>query len=141
MRQDRFATLCKINETQQIDPISNMDATVDEVKIYDATPDDALASLVTHEGPVYIDLDETLYLRSSTEDYLDSAQPGVLAMALLQVLEFLRPWNWIGGPTSRDFWRVSLIRTCLPWVRLRWRGRRSVRSRQAGHSCCWRRPW
>jgi haloacid dehalogenase-like hydrolase len=90
---------------------------------FDASPDEAIADLMTHEGPIYIDLDETLYLRNSTEDYIDSAQPGVVAAALLQLLEFLRPWTWTGGHPTRDYWRVWLVRTWLPWVRLRWRGR------------------
>jgi hypothetical protein len=99
----------------------NMNAASTEY--FDASPDEAIADLTTHEGPIYIDLDETLYLRNSTEDYIDSAQPGVVAIALLQFLEFLRPWKWTGGHPTRDSWRVWLIRTFLPWVRLRWRGR------------------
>src|ERR1700722_5420995 len=90
---------------------------------FDASPDEAIANLMTHEGPIYIDLDETLYLRNSTEDYIDSAQPGVVAIALLQLLEFLRPWKLTGGHPTRDSWRVWLIRTWFPWVRVRWRSR------------------
>lgn len=90
---------------------------------FDATPEEAIAALMTHEGPVYVDLDETLYLRNSTEDYLDSAQPGVVAICLLQLLEFLRPWKWTGGNRTRDSWRVLLIRAWLPWVNARWRRR------------------
>jgi haloacid dehalogenase-like hydrolase len=90
---------------------------------FDASPEEAIADLMTHEGPIYIDLDETLYLRNSTEDYIDSAQPGVVAIVLLQLLEFLRPWKWTGGHPTRDCWRVWLIRTWLPWVKVRWRSR------------------
>jgi hypothetical protein len=119
MIEDRVATHCNIIETGHTDPISNMNAT----GYFDASPDEAIAALTSHEGPIYIDLDETLYLRNSTEDYIDSARPGVVAVVLLQMLEFLRPWKWTGGHPTRDLWRVWLIRTCFPWVRLRWRSR------------------
>ena len=101
-----------------------------EIGDFDASPDEAIANLMTHEGPIYIDLDETLYLRNSTEDYIDSAQPGVVAIALLQLLEFLRPWKWTGGQPTRDFWRVWLIRMSLPWVNVRWRSRVSALATQ-----------
>ena len=35
--------------------------------------------IAAHRGPVIVDFDETLYLRNSTEDFLDSARPGWLA--------------------------------------------------------------
>jgi hypothetical protein len=92
-------------------------------RYFDANPDEAIAGLMTHEGPIYIDLDETLYLRNSTEDYIDSAQPGIIAVVLLQVLEILRPWRWTGGHPTRDVWRVWIVSMCFPWVRLRWRSR------------------
>jgi hypothetical protein len=44
---------------------------------YDASPDYTLAAVCTHEGPLLVDLDETLYLRNSTEDFIDCARPGL----------------------------------------------------------------
>jgi len=44
---------------------------------YDASPDAALTAIRTHEGPVLVDFDETLYLRNSTEDFIDCARPGL----------------------------------------------------------------
>ncbi len=35
-----------------------------------------------HRGPVLIDLDETLYLRNSTEDFIDCAHPALAALLL-----------------------------------------------------------
>ena len=41
-------------------------------------PSVALAAVEAYEQSAIVDLDETLYLRNSTEDFLDSAQPGVI---------------------------------------------------------------
>ena len=46
---------------------------------HDASPDAALAAVCAHEGPLFVDFDETLYLRNSTEDFIDCARPGLLA--------------------------------------------------------------
>jgi haloacid dehalogenase-like hydrolase len=123
MLEDRVATTCNMTVIGQSAALSGANASPSGVKSFDASPDDAIAALMTHEGAVYVDLDETLYLRNSTEDYIDSAQPGVVAIVLLQLLEFLRPWKWTGGHPTRDVWRVWLVRTCFPWVRVRWRSR------------------
>jgi hypothetical protein len=90
---------------------------------HDATPETALAALQTHQGPILIDLDETLYLRNSTEDFLDSAWPQLPALLLLRGLDIIKPWRWTGGELTRDVWRVRLIRLCFPWIGRRWRQR------------------
>jgi hypothetical protein len=87
---------------------------------YDATPDVALASVRAHEGMLLVDLDETLYLRNSTEDFIDCAWPGLLALLLLRVLDVLKPWRLTGGDT-RDTWRVCAISALFPWTHWRWR--------------------
>ena len=87
---------------------------------YDASPDSTLADVRTHQGPVLVDLDETLYLRNSTEDFIDCARPGLLALLLLRVLDVLKPWRLTGSDT-RDNWRVCAIQTFFPWTRWRWR--------------------
>ena len=76
---------------------------------YDASPDATLAAVRTHEGPLLVDLDETLYLRNSTEDFIDCARPGLLALLLLRVLEVLKPWRLTGGIDTRDTWRICAI--------------------------------
>ena len=90
---------------------------------FDATPDAAIDALRDFEGPVLVDLDETLYLRNSTEDFIDSAQPGLLAMILLRALDILKPWHLTGGEATRDVWRVRFIGLFFPWVHRRWRRR------------------
>jgi haloacid dehalogenase-like hydrolase len=88
---------------------------------YDVSPDAALAAVRTHEGPLLVDLDETLYLRNSTEDFIDCARPGLLALLFLRLLEVLKPWRLTGGADTRDNWRVGAIATLFPWTRWLWR--------------------
>ncbi len=90
---------------------------------YRAEPAAALAAVSSHSGPVLLDLDETLYLRNSTEDFIDLARPGLVALLLLRLLELLRPWRWSGGEVTRDVWRVQLVHRLFPWTLARWQAR------------------
>jgi hypothetical protein len=91
------------------------------VSHYAASPDAALAAVCAHQGPLLIDFDETLYLRNSTEDFIDCARPGLLALVLLGLLEVLKPWRLTGGIDTRDTWRVCAIRLFFPWTCWHWR--------------------
>jgi hypothetical protein len=82
----------------------------------------ALRIISEHTGPLVVDLDETLYLRNTTEDFLDTAVPGLAAVLLLRVLELFQPWRLTGGDT-RDTWRVGAILLLMPWTLLLWRRR------------------
>lgn len=93
------------------------------VTAHDVSPDTAIDAIRNHRGPILIDLDETLYLRNSTEDFIDSARPRLPALLLLRTLDAIGPWRWTGGEVTRDVWRVRLISACLPWTRLRWKKR------------------
>lgn len=77
--------------------------------------------LAAHSGPVVVDLDETLYLRNSTEEFIGLASPGILAAYLLRFLDLASPWRFIGGPKCRDNWRIFLVLTLFPWTYLRWK--------------------
>jgi hypothetical protein len=90
---------------------------------FDAPPDVALAAIRAHHGPVLVDLDETLYLRNSTEDFIDCVWPGLLGAMLLRMLEVLRPWRLMGGISTRDNWRVCVISAFFPWTHWRWRAK------------------
>jgi hypothetical protein len=84
------------------------------------SPDATLSAIRAYDGPLLIDLDETLYLRNSTEDFIDCARPGLLALLLLRMFDIIKPWRWTGRDT-RDNWRVCAISILFPWTRRRWR--------------------
>ncbi len=90
---------------------------------YEASPETAISAIRTHKGPIVVDLDETLYLRNSTEDFIDSARPGLIALLLMRLLDLLKPWRWTGGEVTRDVWRVGVISMLCPWVWRRWQTR------------------
>jgi phosphoserine phosphatase len=90
---------------------------------HDAAPDTAIAAVRSHKGPVLIDLDGTLYFGNSTEDFIDTARPGLLALLLLRALDLFRPWRWTGGEATRDVWRVRLVSILFPWTSRRWNAR------------------
>jgi hypothetical protein len=92
----------------------------------EVAPEQALKALAKYRGPVIIDLDETLYLRNSTEDFIDSARPALLALVLMRLLDAVRPWRWTGGDVSRDVWRVRCVLLFFPWTRAVW-ARRAVK--------------
>jgi hypothetical protein len=89
-------------------------------------PHAALEAVRAYEGPLLVDLDETLYLRNSTEDYIDCAHPGLLALLLLRALDVLKPWRLTGGINTRDTWRVCAISIFFPWTAWRWRAKAPV---------------
>jgi hypothetical protein len=90
---------------------------------YEVEPKAALEALSHHDGPLLLDLDETAYLSNSTEDFLDSASPGLAALLLLRLLDAIRPWRWTGGEATRDVWRVRLVSMFFPWTWILWRRR------------------
>lgn len=98
----------------------------DEFAVAQAGPWDVAEELIaeylqTHRGPVVVDLDETLYLRNSTEDFIQLATPGLLAAYLLRLLDLAAPWRWTGGQKCRDNWRIGLVLALFPWTYWRWR--------------------
>ena len=84
--------------------------------------DEVAAVVAGFDGPVIVDLDETLYLQNSTADFIDCAAPGLLAMVALKLLDLAAPWRRTGR-TTRDLWRVRLIVRLFPWTLPRWRAR------------------
>src|SRR6185295_16767154 len=90
---------------------------------HDVSPEAAIGAILNHIGPVLLDLDETLYLGNSTEDFIDSARPRLPALLLMRMLDVIKPWRWTGGEPPRDVWRVRFISTCFPWTGNRWKSR------------------
>ena len=100
---------------------------------HEVMPDPAIQAILTHPGPVLLDLDETLYLRNSTEDFIDSARPALLALMTMRLLDFIEPWRWTGGAETRDVWRVRCIVALFPWTRRRWLARVRVLAASAAN--------
>jgi phosphoserine phosphatase len=69
-----------------------------------------------------VDFDETLWLRNSTEMFLDSVRPRFLAAIVLQLLGALRPWRLLrNGNAYRDWIRVMAVLIVAPWSLWQWR--------------------
>ena len=83
-------------------------------QLHEATPN-------TH---VLVDFDETLLLRNSTEEYLNTLQPKAVGVFFLVLLDYIKPWNWLPGQlrgeVSRDWVRVLLATILFPWTLLLW---------------------
>ena len=85
---------------------------------------------IRHAPPattVIIDLDETLFLRNSTAEYLNTIQPQLLGLLVLKFLNLVKPWKWLPhsfrGSANRD-WLLVVVMTCLfPWTIFLWPGR------------------
>lgn len=90
---------------------------------FDVSPQDAVTTLERHDGPIIVDLDETLYLRNSTTEFLNTVRPRLLAYLVVKLIDVVRPWRGRGDQshTQRDMWRVRGVLVCAPWSLLLWR--------------------
>lgn len=91
---------------------------------HDAT-EQALADLSSGQyDHVLLDFDQTLFLDNSTERYLDSLRPRLLAFLLVAATDwFVRAYAWFGlcsYNNQRDFTRVLVCTVLMPWHLLRW---------------------
>ena len=73
---------------------------------------------------IIIDFDETLFLRNSTAEYLNSLQPRLIGLLLLKLLYFIQPWNWLPipfrGDKTRDWFLVTTVTLLMPWTFFLW---------------------
>lgn len=83
---------------------------------------------VRESSAVIIDLDETLWLRNSTEEYLNSIRPRWLVAAVLVVMRVLPVWRLFGSQEDAEDWlRVVVCTVVFPWALPSWsRTSRSV---------------
>lgn len=74
---------------------------------------------------IILDFDETLFLRNSTEAYLDAIYPRPLGAVYLLAAKLIRPWRWLPAHLKADTlskdWLLVLGATLLfPWTLLVW---------------------
>lgn len=85
------------------------------VNLVETAPDDT---------SIIVDFDETLFLRNSTQEYLNSLQPRIVGSFFLALLGLLKPWNWLPAPlkgdVSRDWLKIVLATLFFPWTLILW---------------------
>jgi hypothetical protein len=79
----------------------------------------------TSDNPIIIDFDETLLLRNSTAEYINSLRPRLLGFILIMLLKVIRPWYWLPGSfrghQTKDWYLVTISTILLPWTLFFWR--------------------
>ncbi|MEM8723834.1 MAG: hypothetical protein AAGE84_31930 [Cyanobacteria bacterium P01_G01_bin.39] len=89
-------------------------------------PEIAIAAVAhaTKQNSVILDFDETLLLRNSTAEYINSLRPRLLGFVLIIILKILKPWKWLPNPwrgdKTRDWFLVVMPTILLPWTLLLW---------------------
>ena len=81
-------------------------------------------SEASENNPVIVDFDETLLLRNSTAEYLNSLQPRLIGSLLLKTIAFLKPWKLLARSSdegaARDWFLVVISTVLMPWNLLFW---------------------
>ena len=76
-------------------------------------------------NPIILDFDHTLFLGNSTERFLDSLRPRLLAFVLVVCSDWVvQILTWLGRcryDDQRDFARVLVCSRLMPWGRVHWR--------------------
>ena len=87
---------------------------------------------------IVLDFDETLLLRNSTAEYINSLRPRWLGLVLIIFLRAIKPWNWLPKPWQgdkvRDWFLVITPTILLPWTFLLWRQKALTLARKHGNS-------
>lgn len=87
----------------------------------------AAISDATSNNPIILDFDETLLLRNSTAEYINSLRPRLIGFLLIMFLRIIKPWVWLpqplGDDKTRDWFLVIVPTILLPWNLLLWQQR------------------
>lgn len=87
---------------------------------------------------ILVDFDETLFLRNSTQEYLNSLQPRIIGSFFLALLGLLKPWNYLPnnlkGDVSRDWLKVVLATLFFPWTLILWQFKAKKLARTYGNT-------
>lgn len=97
-----------------------------------------LIETAADDTSIIVDFDETLFLRNSTQEYLNSLQPRIVGSFFLALLSLLKPWNWLPTPLkgdiSRDWLRVVLATLFFPWTLILWQFQAKKLARNYGNT-------
>jgi hypothetical protein len=94
--------------------------------IVQINPESAILAIAnaTQDNPIIIDFDETLLLRNSTAEYINSLRPRWLGFILIMLLKIIRPWCWLPGSLrgkqTKDWYLVTIPSILLPWTLFLW---------------------
>ena len=73
---------------------------------------------------IILDFDETLLLRNSTAEYINSLRPRLVGFVLVKLIDRIEPWVWLPRPYQgdkvRDWFLVVVPTILLPWTLLFW---------------------
>ena len=87
---------------------------------------------------IILDFDETLLLRNSTAEYINSLRPRLIGFILIAVLKIIRPWVWLPQPWHgnkvKDWFLVVVPTILLPWTWWLWQKRASELAANYGNS-------
>ncbi|GAB4538435.1 MAG: hypothetical protein Tsb0014_28040 [Pleurocapsa sp.] len=91
----------------------------------------------SEDTPIIIDFDETLFLRNSTAEYLDSLRPRLMGLLLLKALYFAQPWLWLPQPfrsiRNRDWFLVFFSTVLMPWTLIVWHHKAKILAKKYGN--------
>lgn len=87
---------------------------------------------------IIVDFDETLLLRNSTAEYLNSLRPRLIGFILLAILKIIKPWCWLPKPFRgeeiRDWFLVFTPTIFLPWTIFLWQQKAQHLAKNHGNS-------
>ena len=87
---------------------------------------------------IIIDFDETLFLRNSTAEYLNSLKPRLIGLLIVKILYFLRPWNCLPKPFKgakvEDWFLVTCSTILLPWTWFIWQHKAKKLAKDHGNA-------
>ena len=91
----------------------------------------------TEDTTVILDFDETLLLRNSTAEYLDSLRPRWLGFIILKLIGIIKPWSWLPKPYRgsriRDWFLVTAATILLPWTLFFWQKKAKTLAKNYGN--------
>ena len=109
-------------------PFSSVNLEMDES--FQKSTNETLASVkaTSKDSFVIVDLDETLFLRNSSQAYLNCAYPRIVGLILLLAVKATKPWRCLPAPFNqnsvfRDWCLIVTVTVVLPWTWFVWRSR------------------